>query len=392
MLRVAFQNIRENLRASALSALGVAVASIAIVLLVSIGLGVQKDLTDQIDELGVGLLIVVPGKIDFGTFNPNLAGKSFLSEAAANEAAKVKGVSRVTKFSFAGGGIKAGKNEAYPIIIATTPHWFTMHSAKIKSGRPFATGDGPVCVLGSVAEEDLFGKQSALGKQVEVNGQKYKVVGVIESPKGQNSPFSMFSFANVAYIPLDQLRATQPDLQIDRIIIQASPEREPKALVADVQTALGKHLTDQQFSVLTQEDLLKLAFDVVGILGTLVIGLTSIALVVGGLGIMSVMLMNVGSRTVEIGVRKAVGATNWQVFLQFLAESAITGLIGVLAGVAVSLVACTAIAAFTNIKPLVTWGTVALTSSVGIGLGCLFGAYPAFRASRLDPVEALRRY
>ncbi len=273
-LAAAIGSIRENVRLAVLSALGIAVAAMAIVLLVSIGTGVEKDMTKQIDELGVGLLIVVPGKVGMQTFNPNLAGKSYLSDQAEAAVRQVEGVVRTAKFTFAGGGIRSGASEAYPIIIATTPSWFQMQNADLVEGRFFegASALEPVCVLGSVASADLFGEESAVGKTVTINGSDYRVTGVVKTQSADNSPFSMFGFSNVAYIPIDYLRAKEPDSQIDRIIVQVANNREPKGLVQEVSGALGRYLTDQQFSVLTQEDLLKLVYQIVGILSAVVAG------------------------------------------------------------------------------------------------------------------------
>ncbi|MBS1710248.1 MAG: ABC transporter permease [Armatimonadetes bacterium] len=390
--RDAIQSLFENIRGSLLSTVGVAVASIAILLLVSIGLGVQKDITGQIDGLGADLLIVVPGRIDLGSFNPNIGGKSFLTPQSADEIARLDGVKHVAQLSFAGGGIQAEKLEAYPVIIAATPEWLGMQPGKLKEGRYFTPQEakGRVCVIGSIAADELFPNSSAVGKNVTVNGEPYRVVGVIQDQHSESSPFSAFSLVNVVYIPLPYIQSTQQNVQIDRIMVQIDNSVDPKLLLPKIKQVLGRRLQDSQFSVLTQEDLLKLVFDVLGILGTLVVGLTSIALAVGGLGIMTVMLMSVGERTREIGVRLAVGASRRAIFRQFLLESALIGLAGVLMGLAVSAATIYAIAATTSIKPLLTGGTVAMTLATGVGLGILFGVAPAAKASRMHPVECLR--
>lgn len=388
----AVQSLKENLRSSLLAMVGIAVASMAILLLVSIGLGVQEDITGQIDGLGADLLIIVPGKVDLGSFNPNFAGKSFLSEENAKDVALIPGVKKVAEFSFAGGGIQSGEMDAYPIIIGATPSWFDMQPSELADGKYFTeeNDDQAVCVLGSIAAEELFPGKSAVGQEVEINGEKFTVQGVIRDKKAESSPFSAFSLVNVVYIPINHIRAKESNVQVDRILVQIDNKAEPKTLVASLNKTLGERLQDTQYSVLTQEDLLKLVFDVLGILGTLVIGLTSIALAVGGLGIMTVMLMSVGERTKEIGVRMAVGASRKAVFRHFLTEAALIGLGGVTIGLLISLVILQIIGTTTSIKPLVTIQTISLTFCVGIGLGCIFGVIPALKAARLHPVEALR--
>ncbi|QYK53198.1 MAG: ABC transporter permease [Fimbriimonadaceae bacterium] len=388
----ALESLLENVRSSFLAMVGIAVASMAILLLVSIGLGVQKDITGQIDSLGADLLIVVPGKVDLGSFNPNFAGKSFLTEENASDVAALPGVKQVAQFSFAGGGIQSGEMDAYPIIIGATPSWFNMQPSKLAEGNYFTTDNEleAVCVLGSIAAEELFPNKNAVGQTVTINGEKFKVTGVIKDEKAESSPFSAFSLVNVVYIPIAHIRKNESNVQVDRILIQIDNKAEPKQLVASVSQTLGQRLQDTQYSVLTQEDLLKLVFDVLGILGTLVIGLTSIALAVGGLGIMTVMLMSVGERTKEIGIRMAVGASRKAVFKHFLTEAGLIGLGGVAIGLVVSLIILQIIGQTTSIKPLVTIQTISLTFCVGIGLGCIFGVIPALKAARLHPVEALR--
>jgi putative ABC transport system permease protein len=182
----------------------------------------------------------------------------------------------------------------------------------------------------------------------------------------------------------------QPNAQINRIFIQTEPDREPRTLVKEVEKALGERLDRNTFSVLTQQDLLKLVFKLMGILTWLLTGLTSIALFVGGVGIMTVMLMSVHERTKEIGIRKAFGAKRRDIFWQFLAEALLLALVGVAAGLGVSAAACWALAKWTLLKPTITAGIVALAVSVCALVGAVFGIAPAMRAASRDPVSSLR--
>lgn len=370
------------------------VASVAILLLVSIGLGVQKDITSQVEELGANVLVCVPGRVDLQGmgFNPNLGGQSWFKEQDAGALGKVEGVKDVAVLSFAGGGIRWGEKEAYPLMIANTPAWFRMHASDIEEGRLFAEADGSrrVVVLGAVAKAELFGGQPALGRKVKINGSDFEVIGVLKDAGQEQSLFSMQSFQNVAYFPYQAHAVLSPNPQIDRLMVQIDSTADPKTLVQSLEGKLGERLDRSQFTVLTQQDLLGLIFSVMSILSTLVIGLTSIALFVGGVGILTVMLMSVNERRKEIGVLKAVGARNRDVFTQFLAESVVIGLAGVTAGLAASSAVCWALAAFTRIKPLMTLETVALAFLVGIGVGGIAGLIPAMKAARQDPVVSLR--
>jgi len=388
------RSLRSQKQRTFLSALGIAVASMAIATLISIAIGVRGDVTRQIESLGVNLLIVLPGRFEPGQFNPNLGGQSFLKEEFARDVLQVPGVARVAPLTFAGGGIKFESKEAYPLIIATTSDWFQVRPVKLREGSIWKDPNlkEDVCVVGSVAAEELFGaKGTAVGKKVLINQHMYQVIGVTEDKKEETSMFSMFALQNVVYIPYHAAKARTPDLQTDRLMIQVRPDSEPKGLVKSVESVLGQKLNRQQFSVLTQEDLLGLVYKLMSILTWLVTGLTSIALVVGGVGIMTVMLMAVGERTKEIGIRKAVGARNRDIFQQFLSESVALSLIGGFAGLAISLAICSTLYRFTSVKPDLSLGVVALCMGVCLLVGTVFGISPALRAARLNPVEALRR-
>ncbi len=370
------------------------VAASAIILLVSIAKGVQADVTNQVKSLGVNILVVIPGRVDLSgfSFNPNLGGQSFLKESDGDSVLPVPGVIRTAPLTFAGGGVRFGKKEAYPITIATTSNWFKMRPVPLREGgfwdNPRETDS--VCVIGSIAAEALFGKDSALGKQVQVNKQDYRVVGVTQDKEAGESLFSMGSFENVVYLPYHGLKATQKDMQTDRLMIQTAPEKEPKALVKEIDQILAKRLDKQQFTVLTQEDLLGVVYKLMSILTWLLTGLTSIALFVGGVGIMAVMLMSVGERTKEIGVRKTVGARRSDIFTQFLIEAVCIAVMGGLVGFGFSAAVCAALFAYTPIKPMITGDVIALAFGVSVGVGAVFGLLPAIQASRRDPVVALR--
>lgn len=389
----ALQSLKEQWQRAVLSALGVAVASIAILLLVSIGLGVEKDIRSQVEDLGVNVLVVVPGAVDMSMgFNPNLAGQSYFTEDHVKAVRGVPGVVASGMLTFAGGGVRRKGSDAYPLVIACSPEWFSIRPVQLQEGTTFspATDLEPVVVLGQTAKETLFGQSSAVGQLVEINQRQYKVIGVTKEKLANQSMFTMQGFQNVAYVPYRYLKSSSPNIQIDRIVMRTAPETEPKQLVGRIDRLLSRTLDRQQFSVLTQEDLLGLIYKVVGILGTLVIGLTSIGLFIGGVGVMTVMLMSVNERRKEIGVRKATGARRRDIFAQFLFESALIGVLGVAAGSAFSVVACVLLAQFTAIKPLMTPGTFLLALGVGVGVGTVFGLVPAVRAAAQDPVVALR--
>ena len=388
----ALRSLTERWQRSLLSALGIMVGTAAIILLVSIATGVQADIRGQVAQLGVNVLVVIPGRIESGTFNPNLGGGSFLQESDAVALSKVPGVVAAVPWTFVGGGIRNGKKAASPILVATTERWFGMHAVELAEGRTLAGQDdmADVCVIGSLAKDQLFGLASAVGQNVLVNGQSMTVIGVTKEKKGDQSLFSMGGFQNLVYLPYHRMRAKQPDMQTDRIMIETRPDTEPKALIRRLEAVLGKRLDRQQYQVLTQEDLLGLVYKLMGILTWLLTGLTSIGLFVGGVGVMAIMLMSVGERAKEIGVRKTVGARNRDIFAQFLTEAALLGLLGGLIGLGVSAAADSALARFTPIKPVINMEIVMLGICTSVAVATIFGVIPALNAARKDPVSSLR--
>ena len=393
-LENALFSLREHVQRAMLSALGVTVGAAAIILLVSVARGVEADVGRQITGLGVNLLVVVPGEISqTSLFSPNLAGLSYLRDSDIERVRKVPGVLRAAPLMFVGGGIRQGAKESQStFIVAAGPDWFYIHPSRLAEGRYFTAAESHtrVCVIGSIAKQNLFGRSPAVGGKVTVNGVGYTVVGVTQDPKSEDSLFSMGGFENMAYLPYELIRDSVPNPQLNRIMIESAPDRDPKNLVSDVRQALLKRLSPQQFTVLTQKDLLNVVFQIMGLLVSLLTGLTSIALVVGGVGIMTVMLMSVSERSREIGIRKAVGAKQKDIFLQFLIEAVILTILGGLAGLLVSYLGCALISSLTRIRPLLSWDVALLGLIVSLVVGVVFGLVPAMKAAAKNPVDALR--
>jgi len=179
--------------------------------------------------------------------------------------------------------------------------------------------------------------------------------------------------------------------QIHRVIVQTAPDAEPERMVSKIQSAVrANHNGSDDFSVITQQDLLKRLFDLLNVLAVALTGITSIALFVGGIGVMNVMLMSVNERVREIGIRKTVGAKRADIFLQFLMEALLIALMGGLLGIALAVVVCVLLDTRTVLNPYVSFDTVLLALGVCSLVGILFGTFPAYRAATRDPVESLR--
>ena len=388
----ALSNIRENWKRALLTSSGVMAAAIAIILLASIAVGVKKDFTDQVEDLGVNTIIVIPAKISNGFPNMNLGGASYLKQQDAVAISKLPGVERVACWTFVGGGANYGERLANSFLVATTPDWFQIKKFELAEGRLLSPADDnrDVCVIGSIAKEGLFQRESALGKTIKINGKPYEVIGVTHDKAQESSIMSFGSFQNLIYIPYAGIHAREATSQTDRFFVQLNPAKEPESILDQLRKTLRSRLDEDQFDLLTQKDLLKVVYKFTDILQWLLIGLTTIALFIGGIGIMNVMLLSVGERTTEIGIRKATGANRGDIFRLFMAESIMISLFGVVIGIGFSVVACALINRFSPVHPIITVLTVSGTIASGLATGMFFGILPASRAAKLDPVRAIQ--
>jgi putative ABC transport system permease protein len=382
-------------RRTLLSGLGMAVGVAAIVMLVSLGKGVERDVRQQVESLGVNLVIVLPGRISpENPFNPmSFIGLSTLRESDLAVVRQIEGVQRVAPIMFVAGGASRGTRWAdAALIIGTTPEWFQMRPHRLAAGRLFTEQelDAYVCILGPEPARQLFGDEPPLGQTVHLNGVPFRVIGVT-AEESQRSLFGGGGFEFALYAPIRSLQQAMGSRQIHRVIAQTAPDREPRQLVERIRAAVRRnHNGSEDFSVLTQEDLLTRLFSLLRIISVALTGITSIALVVGGIGVMNVMLMSVTERVREIGIRKTVGARQRDIFWQFLFEATLIALVGGAIGVAIAWLACYLIDRYTVLHPLVELDTLLLALSVCGLVGLIFGTIPAYRAATRDPVEALR--
>ncbi len=393
--QAALEAIWMTPRRTLLSGLGMAVGVAAIVVLISLGKGVQHDVLNQVESLGVNLMIVLPGRLSpENPFNPmSFIGLSTLRESDIEAVRQVPGVRRVAPIMFVAGAAQRGDRWAdAALILGTTPEWFRMRPHTLRVGRFFtdAEADAPVCVLGPYPAQQLFGEENPLGKQVLLNGKPFTVIGVTAEDTSK-SVFGSAGFEFAIYAPIRALQQAMGSQQIHRVIAQTAPDVDPQQLQQQIRFAvLRSHEGSEDFTVLTQEELLSRLFTLIQVVSVALTGITSIALIVGGIGVMNVMLMSVTERIREIGIRKTVGAQQRDIFWQFLCEAFLIALVGGLMGALIGWGACVAIDAATVLSPRVELSTVALALAVCGAVGLVFGVLPAYHAAQRDPVEALR--
>jgi putative ABC transport system permease protein len=392
-------SVSSNKVRSALTILGIVVGIASVIVMVAIGQGAQASITNSIAQAGSNLIMVMPG---FGGGAGAVRGArgaalSLTEGDAAAITSQVTGVAGVSEERSSRQQVIAGANNTNTSIMGATPVYESVHSIQIAEGS-FITPDNVasvarVAVLGPTTRDDLFGVGAdAIGKRVRINGIDFRVVGVTVAKGG--SGFN--NQDDVVIVPLTAIQQLLVgDTHLSQISVQASSANDISSVEQQITTLLlARHkitnAANADFNVLSQSDIVATVSTVTGTFTIVLASIAGISLLVGGIGIMNMMLTAVTERTREIGLRNAVGARRADISMQFLAESvALTflgGIIGVLLGIGVS----AGLSAFAGITTQVSIPSVLLAAGVSIGIGVVFGYYPALRASGMNPVEALR--
>lgn len=380
--------ILANKMRSFLTVLGIVIGVMSVILLISLVTGLKTFITSQIEGLGSNLLFVIPGRIG-GARSPGGVQANRLEYADASTlASKLKdaeisaAIQRNATLKF---GNKLDKGAA---VFGVEANYSKIISIKITSGRFFKASEQEsarkVAVIGQTVKSNLFGEAASLGQIITVAGIKYTVIGILEK---RGSIFGIDQ-DNSIYVPFP---TAQRQFGIDRLNTIYISVKDPKKVkeVQDKATAiLKKRLSEDEFTVQSQEQALSTISQITNVLTLALGGIAAISLLVGGIGIMNIMLVSVTERTREIGLRKAVGAKPADIRNQFLIEaitlSGLGGIIGIIIGIGLSLIIGIF---FTTTVP---WWSVILSFGFSTMVGVVFGVAPALRASRLDPIEALR--
>lgn len=382
---------------SFLTMLGIIIGVSSVVTITAIGQGVKNEVASQINSIGANSVIIAPGRIisnNGSRVNPGASlGASTLTPKDLTDLAGLKNVTSVAPLSILSGVVASGENQSpSSLIMATTGNWNSIRGQKLIEGRFFSSNESEseVVVLGSAAKTDLFADQSAVGKTVSIRGAQFRVVGTLVS-EATGLNFGS-SFDSVVYLPsgaAKKLIGSEPP--IFRILIQAdSASGVQKVVDAAKPLLLANHGGQEDFSVLKQSDIIDATGNILDLLTRLIAAIASIALLVGGIGIMNIMLVSVTERTREIGVRKAIGASSGMILTQFLIESVTISVLGGALGLGLALLEGLATRQFAKITPAYTPQAIALAFGVSAAVGIIFGLAPALRAARKRPIEALR--
>jgi putative ABC transport system permease protein len=390
-LRAAWQGVTANVMRSVLTTLGILIGVAAVIVLVAVGNGSAKSVSDAISALGANTVTVRAGQGQATSFALTTAmAKALENKSLCPDIATVSPTVSASATASYG-----EKTSSIDDVIGTKPSWFAAQNQPVQIGSKFTTADvtagSRVIVLATSTAEDLFGVASeAVGKEVRVGAISFRVIGVL---KDQGAGPSAFQTTAVAPLTAIQGRLAS-STTLSSIIVQAKNSDAVDATQAEVETVLRglDHLssseTDLPFQVQNASSFLETQESSSKTFTVLLGVVAGISLLVGGLGITNIMLVTVTERTREIGIRKALGAPKRTILLQFLLESSMLSLTGGLVGVALGL----AISQLTiiGVTPIVMPASVALALGTSVLIGVLFGSLPANRAAGLRPVEALR--
>ncbi len=389
LLALSFSSLRSNKLRTGLTTLGIIIGVFAVILLVSLGTGLQTYITDQVSGLGSNLIFVIPGKVGGGrTAGGQQTNKLTFTESKLLET-KLKGLAEVGPVIQKSATTKSGsKSDKGTSVLGTTANYPKIVKTNLVQGSYFTQAQeksgAKVVIIGQTVWDKLFNLQECIGKQVSISGTRYTVIGILEK---KGSVFGLDQ-DNTVVIPITSAQRQFGVTNVNSIYISAlKPELVTLVQKRATATLLTK-LTEDDFTLQTQEQTLSTVSSITNVLTIALGGIAAISLIVGGIGVMNIMLVSVTERTKEIGLRKALGARRGDILKQFLLEAVMLSLTGGIIGIGAGLGASYVISLIFYSQ--VTLWSVFLAFFFSVAVGIVFGIAPAIRASKLSPIEALR--
>jgi putative ABC transport system permease protein len=400
---MALDQLRTNKLRSSLTILGVSVGVVTVIFMVSIIQGLNKAFADQIESLGSNTIFVSKFDPSFG--RPPSAEERQRKEitmddadAIRREVSSVVGVSPIHRM-VSSTARYMDKQTDTPILVGVTPYYEFVHSSYVGRGRFITdaeiTDRANVCVLGVDMVHALFPFEEPLDKEIKINGNTFRVIGVME-PLGN---FFGQSRDNILFIPISTFDKYYPDMPPPEVVFVIIVRPKSRAYVKSAMDEITDLLRRRRrvppgapnnFGVSSQDSLLDIYNQLTGATALVLTAISFVALMIGGIGVMNIMLVSVTERTKEIGIRKAVGATRGNILSQFLVEAVALTAVGGIAGLMVGEVASLLMNKYSPLPAYVPLWAIGIGLGISAAIGIIFGLWPAWKAARLDPIEALR--
>ena len=386
--KLALQSLLSNKLRSILTTLGVIIGVAAVITLVSMGEGAKSYILNQIGSWGVGANSLT---INPGTGDASVPELTLTYEDTIALRQKVRNLQYLMPEFVGRGRLAYGRKSYNPgFTLGVSADYPFAYKQKAAEGRFFSqaeeVGRKRVVVIGKTISRNLFGEFSPIGENIKINGIGFTVIGVLEE-KGTMLTYDM---DDMALIPSTLSELVLGTKKIWEMFITVENENQVPQAIEDVKKVLIARHRKEDFHIHTQQGMIDIINNILNALTGIISAIAAISLLVGGIGIMNIMLVAVTERTREIGIRKAIGAKRRDIFLQFVMESIVITMSGALIGILLGTLSAWGIMATLKLSAVIAWGAAGLACLVAFLVGTFFGVYPAMRASRLDPVEALR--
>jgi putative ABC transport system permease protein len=397
-VEMAGKTLLSNKLRTALTMLGIIIGNGSVIAMIGIGEGGQNFVNQQLNSLGSNVLFVIPGNEETQRVSRDVVRTLVLEDAEAI-ATQVPTITATTAELNSRQVVTYQNRNTNINIIGTTPDFLQVREMEVSTGRFFSNIDmkrsNQVVVLGVDLKEKLFGNTNAIGEQIRIKNQSFNVIGIL-SEKGSSLGVNYDESALVPIITAANRlvgRTSPYGLEVTYIAASAKDEDSVDAAEFQITNLLRQRhnlVGENDFTIRTQKDALETVDQISSGLTAMLTGIAAISLLVGGIGIMNIMLVSVTERTQEIGLRKAIGATQSDILLQFMIEAVIVSIIGGLVGTTIGVSGIFIISAFTPLEASVSVGSIMMTVGISGGIGLFFGVFPARRAAKLDPIVALR--
>lgn len=395
ILKVAFKSLSANKLRSFLAMLGIIIGVGAVISMLALGAGAKKQVMERVTAMGTNLLTIHPGGERRGGVRSESNENLTVKDAAAI-LQKVKDVEAVAPVARGRVQIKYFNQNINSAVTGVSLSYLSIRNFDIENGRAFTTVEADrsarVALMGKVAAQQLFGEQNPVDEIIRVNNVNFRVVGVLKA-KGDQGWFNPDEMVIIPY--LTAMKQILGQDHLNEVNIQVKEGADLDKVTEDVTQLLRRRHrilpeAEDDFHLHNRAEIVEMASTFTQTFAFLLGGIASISLLVGGIGIMNIMLVTVTERTREIGVRKAIGARDRDILRQFLLESIIISGLGGLFGIGLGIAGAEAVKYFSEYQAIVELQSILLAIAVSASVGIFFGYYPARRAAKLDPIEALR--